>query len=270
MLHLFQIINTFFMKTILSILAVLLITGVVSAQKVDYKDNTIMVDGSGVATVYKIKGPMGLMNKFKIISMTGDTLMRAVYDEKAEENKNNNMSYYYIVTFITTNQKGIFPVSKLGTEKSLAKLIGKGNVIVNGKLDADKVKAFIEKEGKMPDERVDYSIVSRNRSWPIELQTDKTIKQNSKVIGSFADVTVDGSGVDTYQFTLTSGVVVATVSFSDGNNAQKCDVTTMKDNITQTAQIPLKEHIDKSFSAIDRNSEALKRIVKWLVDNQYL
>ena len=135
----------------------------------------------------------------------------------------------------------------------------------------DKVKMIqqMNKEGKMPDNRVDYSIVDRNRNWIIELQTDKTIKQNSKIIGSFADVTPDG-GVDTYQFTLPSGVVVASVSFSDGNNAQKCDVTTMKDNLTRSAPIPLKDHIDKSWSAIDRNYEALKRIVKWLIDNQYL
>ncbi len=257
------------MRKIFLFSAILFFAGILSAQKVDYKDNTIMVDGNAVATVYKIKGPMGLMNIFKILSMSGDTLITAVYNDKAVENQENTMSYYYNLTFMTTNQKGIFGVSKLGTEKSLAKLIGKSGIFVNGKLDADKVKAFITKEGKMPDDRIDYTLVGRNRSWIIELQTDKTIKQ-SKTIGSFADVTVDGSGVDTYEFRLPSGVVIARASFTDGNNAQKCDMTTMKDNSTRSVPIVLKDHIEKSWSAIDRNSEALKRIVKWLVDNDYL
>jgi hypothetical protein len=258
------------MKILTSILGILLVSAVLTAQKVEYKDNTIIIDGKNVATVVKIKGTLGLINTYKIVSMSGDTLISAVYDDKAEENQTNNMSYYYIVTFITTNQVGIFGVSKLGTEKSLAKLIGKGEIIDNGKLDANKVITFIEKEGKMPLNRVDYTIVSRGRSWPIEFQTDKTIKQNQKTIGSFADATVEGSGTDTYTFSLPGGVQIASVNFTNGNNSQNCNMTTMKDNYTRVVPIPLKEHIDASASTIDRNYEALKRIVKWLVENQYL
>lgn len=259
------------MKPFLSFVPVLLIASIATAQKVEYKDNNISVDGTNIATVYVIKGPMGLASTYKILSTSGDTLITAAYDDKVEENKNNNMNYYYKLTFMTTNQSAVFGVSKLGTEKSIAKLIGKGGIIVGGKLDEAKVKAFISKEAdNSVKEKVDYTLVSRKHDWPIEMQTDKTIKQESKVIGSFKDVTVDGSGMDTYQFILPSGVVVATVSFKDGNNAQKYNIHTMKDNSEHTVTNTSKEKIMATSTEIDRNQIILKKIVEWLVGNQYL
>lgn len=265
------------MKKLTSLIILSGIVLAVKAQKVDYKDNTIIVDGNDVATVFKIKGPMGLANTYKILSMKGDTLISAIYDDKAEENKNNNMSYYYTLTFKTVNMVGIFGVSKLGTEKSIAKLIGKGNIIVNDKMDADKVAAFIKKEGKMPVNRVDYTIVSRDRGWPSDIKDDKTIEQNSKTIGRFENVSSDGSGTSTYNFYLANGSLIATISFDDngsnpwGNNAEKFNVNTMKDNNTRTVTIKNTDKVGKILSKdVDNNYHALKRVVKWLIDNQYM
>ncbi len=73
-----------------------------------------------------------------------------------------------------------------------------------------------------------------------------------------------------YEFALPSGVVVAKVSFTGGNNAQNMELFTAKDNLKRTVPIPQQDKILAADTSIDKNYFTLKRIVKWLVDNQYL
>ncbi|MBA3971847.1 MAG: hypothetical protein H0X46_06820 [Bacteroidetes bacterium] len=259
------------MKKLLLLFVCAFILNVVQAQKVEYKDDVISVDGSPVATVVSIKDKesMGLTSTFEVLSMTGEKMIIGAYAGELEQDKNNTMDQFYRVTFLTTNQGGIFPVSKLGAEKSFAKMIGKSGIIVNGALDAKMVQEFIAKKGKTPKVAVVYTLVARDKSWPISLKQDKTIEQ-VKTIGNFKDITVKDAGKDTYQFMLPSGAVVATVSFTGGNNAQTCEMYTHKDTNKQIVAIPSSDKVDMLASSIDRNQLTLERITKWLVANQYL
>ena len=75
-------------------------------------------------------------------------------------------------------------------------------------------------KGANPRIAVDYTTVNRNRAWPIELFKGGNIEQNGKIIGQFVP---RGSmnGMDYYDFTLPSGVIVAKIGFTGENFAQK-------------------------------------------------
>ena len=259
------------MKKAISLFICALIINVVQAQKVEYKDDVIIVDGAPVAKVINIKDKenMGLTSTFEVFSLTGEKLIIGTYAGELEQDKNNTMDQFYRVTFLTTNQGGIFPVGKLGAEKSFAKMIGKAGIIKDGTLDPKLVQEFTAKKGKTPKVAVVYTLVARDKSWPISLKQDKTIVQ-VKTIGSFRDITVKDAGMDTYQFMLPSGALIATVSFTGGNNAQNCDMHTPKDNQKRVVPIPSAEKVGMLASSIDRNQIVLERITKWLVANQYL
>lgn len=242
------------------------------AQKSEYVDGVLSIDGKEVAKITKIKDSenMGLTSTFEVSSMSGEKLIIAAYAGEFEQDPNNNMDHFYRLTFLTANQIGIFSLSKLGTEKSFAKLLGKSMIFTDTGVDEKKVQEFIAKKGKAPKIAMDYTLVGRNKSWPINLKEDKTIEQESKVIGSFKDISVKSTGNDTYEFKLPSGVTIAKATFTGGNNAQNCEMHTMKDNLKRTVPIASKETVKFSASAIDRNQLVLERIVKWLVANQYL
>ncbi|MBK8953422.1 MAG: hypothetical protein IPM85_15335 [Chitinophagaceae bacterium] len=160
----------------------------------------------------------------------------------------------------------LFDVFSLSGE---SKLVGGSGILVNDKVDENKVKQFIAAKGASPSIAVDYTLVARNKAWPISLQVDKTIEQNSKIIGSFKPAG-SGNGLDHYEFTLPSGVMIAKVSFTGGNNAQNMELFTAKDNLKRTVPIPQQEKIIIADASIDKNQFTIKRIAKWLVDNQYL
>ena len=179
-----------------------------------------------------------------------------------------NTTFYYKLDFVAVNQTGIFLVSKLGPEKSIAKLIGGAGIIINDKLDENKVRDFIKKSGKTPKTTVDYTPVSRNLMWPINFNENKTIEQEKKTIGSFRYVGND-NGQDAYEFVLPTGVVVAKAKFSGGDNAKSCQMQTMKDNLTRIVGIASTDKTTFSSNTIDKNYYALQRIVKWLATNRY-
>ncbi|WP_300666642.1 hypothetical protein [Fluviicola sp.] len=244
------------------------------AQKSEYTyvDGLLTIDGVEAAKITKIKDTenLGLTSTFEVSSMSGEKLIIAAYAGEFEQDPNNNMDHFYRITFLTANQIGIFTVSKMGTEKSFAKLLGKSGIFADGGLDEKKVQEFIAKKGKAPKIAMDYTTVGRNKSWPINLKEDKNIEQDSKIIGSFKDVSVKSTGNDTYEFRLPSGVVIAKATFTGGNNAQNCEMHTMKDNSKRVVPIASADNVKFSASAIDRNQLVLERIVKWLVANQYL
>lgn len=252
-------------------LALLLVSVTAWSQKVNYKSGVINVDGTDIAKVVKIKdgGSFGLTSTFELYAMGGQKLIIATVATEFDENKNDNMDSYYRLSFLTTNQTGIFMISKLGGEKSFAKLIGGSGIVVNDKLDAEKVTEFIAKKGKSPSVAVHYNLAKRNGMFPVILRPESSVYQGPDLIGKFKDVS-NASDADTYEFSLPEGLVVAKVTFTGGNNATKFIFTTYKDNLTLAYTIPTQGTYGKISSPIDRNEFTIARVAKWLVKNGYL
>lgn len=239
------------------------------SQDVDYKKGMIIVDGNDYAKMEVTKQNFGLTKSFEVFSLGGEKIIIAAPATEFEQDKNDNTYLFYRVTFLTANHVGIFKVSSLGQEKSFAKLIGGSGILKKDKIDEGKVKEFIAAKSASPRVAVNYTLVSRNRSWPIKLQEDKNIEQEAKIIGSFKP-TGALNGSDLYEFLLPSGVVIAKISFTGGNNAQNFELFTAKDNHKRVVPIPQKDKILATDGTIDKNLFTLRRITKWLVDNQYL
>lgn len=260
------------MKKNLLLVVLLIHAFIVNAQKASYKDGKILMDDAPIATIKSqaSSGTMGMVKDFEVYSMQGQLLLIAAYASEFPEDKNDNTSYYYKLSFPGLDKETYVKLSKLGTEKSLGKLIGNSGIIKADKIDNDALFTFIAKSGKTPPAPpVSYELVQRNKSWPIEMQAEGVISQDGKSIGKFTDVTPKGSNVDYYQFSLPSGLIVAKVNFKDGPNAQVAEITTMKDNIKRPVPIPSQDRITAVLMG-ERNLEVIKRITKWLVSNNYL
>ncbi|MBS1532807.1 MAG: hypothetical protein JSU01_21065 [Bacteroidetes bacterium] len=265
------------MRSLFTFIACLLITISACAQKVDYKNNIISIDGKETAKVSKIKDKdnMRLTSSFEVYSMSGTKLVIAALATEFD-NAGDNLSYYYRLIFLTANQTGVFIISKLSPERSFVKLLGSSGIFVNDDTDPEKVKEFIALKGKTPQPAAptagatDYTLVSRNRIWPIKIEENKTITQEDKIIGSFRAIPPMVLGYDSYEFSLPNGTVVAVVSFKDGNNAQAFDVLTNKDSMRRMVNIPTRERVTIASTPADKNEIALKRLVQWMVTKDYL
>lgn len=259
-------------KTILAF-ALSLICSFIMAQKSEYKDGIISEDGKAIAKVLKTKNEasLGLTSDYEIQNMEGKTMIIAVLADDYPEDPNDNMSYVFKFSFVSLDKIGFFKVGKLNTEKSIGKLIAGAGIIKDGAIDKDAAFNFIAKKGKTPPVKTnDYLLVNRDRSWPITLKEGKIIEQQSKQIGTWNDVTPTGSNVDYYEIALPGGLKVAEVNFTGGNNAKSASILTLKDGKKHTPDIAIDDNIKVLLSAIDRNQKALERIVKWMVQNQYL
>ena len=257
------------MKQIFTMTALFCISISVFAQKVDYKNNIINVDGKAVAKVNVQKENLGLTKNFTLNSMTGDKLVIAVLSTEFESDPNDNMSMYYRFSFLPTDQVGIFRLPSLSMEKGFANLIGKGQIVEGGTLNADKVKELIATKGVTPRTAVNYTLVSRNKRGPVELKEDKAIYQGGEKIGFFTP-TGRMKEADMYEFFIPGGIMVAKVSFVGENNAQNFEVFTARDKIRNVISIPQKEKVAHHTSVVDPNALTLKRITAWLVENNYL
>lgn len=250
---------------------ILLIGGTAFSQDVEYKKGKILVDGQEYLTMEVIKMNFGLTKNFEVFTTSGQKVATAeVNATKYESDKSDNSFLYYDVVFFPSQQKAVFKVASLGQEKSFAQLIGASGILVSNKPDEAKIQAFIARRGVTPKLYVDYTPVPRNRSWPIEIKADRQITQETKAIGYFVTGPTDSYGRDTYQIFLPTGVRLADLSFVGGNNAQEFDLYTHKDKYKRLVGIPQKDRILAADQSIDKNYFALKRVVKWLVDNQVL
>ena len=103
------------------------------AQKVSFKDDIVYVDKVSVVKVIGVKNKamMGLVKDYTVKNMKGVELMAAVYADYMPEDPNDNTIYYFEFTFTDRTDTVIFPLGKLSTDKSLANLIGKNNIIKN-------------------------------------------------------------------------------------------------------------------------------------------
>jgi len=256
------------MKTVVTLLLVLGINILTFAQKVDYKNNIIAVDGNKIGKVEVQKQNLGLTKNFNLYSMDGEKLIIAVLSTEFEGDRNDNTTMYYRFTFLPTNQVGIFKLSTLGMEKGFVSLVGKGGIIDGNTLNANKVTELIASKGVSPRTAVNYTLVSRNKNWPVELKQDRSIEQGETI--GFFNYTGSIGGQDTYEFFVPDGVMVAKVSFAGGNNAQNFELFTARDSVRKVVQIPQKDKVGSVSSSIDPNLLTLKRITAWLVQNNYL
>jgi len=257
------------MKNIFILLLLTFSVQSISAQKVKYKKNIINVDGRDIGKVEVQKENFGLTKNFNLYSMEGEKLIVAVLSTEYESDRFDNTTMYYRFTFLPTDQVGVFKLGTLSQEKGFAKLIGGSGIVEGNSLNAQKVNEFIATKGVTPRTTVNYMLVERNRRWPIELKEGGTIMQDRKEIGFFTSLgqIQDQAG---YEFFIPSGIMVAKIFFTGGNNAQNFDLFTAKDNIRRVISIPQKEEVKVSLSAIDPNALTLKRITEWLVANGYL
>jgi hypothetical protein len=257
------------MKKQLLAMIVCLVSLFVSAQEVEYKKGIISVDGKEYARVEVKKENFGLTKSFEVFSTAGKKLIIAAVATEFEQDKTDNSYLFYRLTFLVSNQVGIFKVSSLSQEKSFAKLIGNSGIIQGDSTLDNKVKELIASKGASPRIATDYTMVSRDRAWPLDIKEDRTITQNSKVIGSFKPL---GSynEMDSYEFLLPSTVIIAKVTFTGGNNAQNVEIYTIKDSQKRVVSVATGDKIIAASAGVDKNWITLKKIVKWLVDNQYL
>lgn len=244
----------------------------VFAQKIKVKVKNDILIVNDVKTA-KIEGErnkelLGLVKDFTISNMDGKELFTAVYSDLFPETPGDNSSYHFEFNFLELDQKAYFKISKLGVAKSLGNLIGKGQLIKDGKVDAKALKALIAKKGKTPPIVVTYEMADRPRNFPVELREKGSLEQASTVFCTYRDLGTI-RGMDVYEFYAPDGTLALTVSFADGNNAQLFIVKTLRDGKENKVSLPTKEKV-KFVAAIDRNYLALKRIAKWIVDKNYL
>ncbi len=251
------------------LLTVCLMSSMAFAQDVDYKNGLLKVDGKEYAKIEVKKQNFGLTKSFEVYNMAGEKIIIAVVATEFEQDKRDNSYLFYRLTFLTSNQVGIFKIGALSQEKSFTKLIGKSGILINDKTDDGKVKEFIARDGASPRIAVDYTTVSRNKGWPLSLKVGNNIEQDGKIIGNFI-YKGEYNKMDNYEFTLPNGVVIARVSFAGGNNAQNMELFTAKDNTKRVVPIPQKDNIIAADVSIDKYQFTIKRISKWLVDNSYL
>lgn len=254
------------MRKMLLIVSILLCFATIHAQKTEYKNGMIQVDGKDYAKMEVKKQNFGLTKSFEVFSLSGKKIIIAAVASEFESDKSDNTYLFYRLTFLTSNQIGIFKISSLSQEKSFVKLIGTSGILENDTTNDIKVKEFIASKGASPTIAVNYTTVARSRTWPVRIQLDKNIEQNSTIIGSYKPAG-PMNGSDHYDFFLPSGVLIAKVSFTGGDNAQNFELFTAKDNLKRVVLIPQK---DKILASAEGNMLTLQRIAKWLVDNQYL
>lgn len=242
----------------------------VFAQKVKVKNDVLTVDGVEVAKIKgeKNKAALGLVKDYTVSNMKDEVLFTAVYSDLIPENPNDNTKYYFEFNFVSPETTAYLPISKLGVLKSLGNLIGKNGLIKKGAIDEKALNALIKKKGKTPPVVVTYEMADRPRNFPVELREAGELSQASTVFCTFKDRgTV--KGMDVYDFYAPDGTLALRVSFADGNNASRYVVETFRDDKDHRVSIAVTEKV-KFIAAIDRNYIAIKRIGKWLVDNNYL
>lgn len=127
------------------------------------------------------KENFGLPKSFEVFSFPGKLIIAAVATE-FEQDKTDNTCLFYRLTFLTSNLAGIFKISSLSQEKSFAKLIGNSGIIKGDSTLDNKVKEFIASKGASPRTATGYTIVARDRAWPVDIKgrqnNNSTIKSN--------------------------------------------------------------------------------------------
>ncbi|MCB9235824.1 MAG: hypothetical protein H6581_29520 [Bacteroidia bacterium] len=257
------------MKRTLVLLLSLAVTVSLFSQSVKLKDGVVLVDNASVAKIESVKNPdLMLVKDFTVKNMKDEVLFTAKWSDAIPENPNDNTIYYYEFSFVNPAEKAWLPLAKLGTDKSLANLIGKNNLIKANAINAAALKTLISKKGKTPPPRTDYPMVERNRSWPVEIREAGKIQQQSTEVANFTDKGTVG-GMDVYEFRVPTGELAAIIKFSGGNNATSFFAETPKDGLKRNVALKRDGTVNQ-IAAVDRNYFTLKLLAQWLVDNKYI
>jgi len=254
--------------------AVSMIAYTAFAQKVDYSSGIIKVDGKDVAKVIRIKdkGSFGLTSSYELDNMAGTKLIIATMATDFVPSRNDAEGFYYRFTFLTSGQVAIFGLSKLGPEKSFAKLMGESGIVVNDQLDAAKVNELIALRSKNPKVQIEYNLVHRSPLVNVTVK-DHNIFQDVQ-IGTFKDITRPGGDFDAYEFALPSGLIVARVTFKAGTKyVENCVISTNKDAATYNVDLRAGGSYGQAIAAsegVDRHEETIKKIARWLVQHNYM
>jgi len=261
--------NNFYLKVSKMIIPGIIFVTSAFAQKVDYKSGVLSVDGQQVGTVTKTKdaGSFGLTSTYEFFANDGKRLINAAVTGTFKSATRDDGNLYYQIEFMPLHQTAVFNFGSFGTEKEFAKLVGQSGIIKGNELDEDKVKELITYKAKKP--KFEYEIVHRPMNMNVFIRGDQ-VRHGMELIGTFADKTRDPK-LDTYEFMIPNGTVIATATFTGGNGAQKCTMTTYKDQTRQTVWLKggHGEMFAKSID-VDRNSDSLKEMAEWLVKNHYL
>lgn len=260
------------MKRILTVLILTICFTSTFAQKVKVKvkNDILLINDVKTATIEaeKNKALLGLVKDFTFKNMDGEELFTAVYSDLFPESPDDNTVYHFEFTFPSLDKKAYFKISKLGVAKSIANLVGKNHLIKDGAISEKALSTLISKKGQIPPVVIDYEMADRPRTFPVELRELGSLEQASTSFCTYKDLGTI-RGMDVYEFYAPDGTLALTVSFADSNNAQLFIVKTLRDKKEHRVSLPTKEKV-KFVAAIDRNYIALKRIGKWIVDNNYL
>jgi hypothetical protein len=262
------------MKKVLTVLGLALGSLSLQAQDLDKQDQ-ILIGKIPVAKLEKVKRPdlAGLVNDFNIKSVDGQTTIATIQWDEDIKQEDSSLDYWHILR--ANGDSCLIPLSKFGAAKGVAKLVGKNKLIANNAIDPTAWAAFRKGAGKKNVERTPrYTLTNRDKSWPIELDTDKgqgtKISQNGKEVATLQYVgEVKGNAV--FIFTLPNGVKAATIEFAGGNNMQAFIAHTHKDNNKRNVPNAQKDKI-LAASGTKENPYflATKRVAKWLVENGYI
>ncbi len=263
------------MKNIFILLAASLITSVLTAQKVEVKDDKILVDGTEYAILKKTSGGMAEHAEFSLQTLDGEEVALAkVSDDKAPNDRTNtaaNVETPYVhITFLGSGNQASMEYG-IGFKKQFAKEVVKCNLFENGKYNAGGEKKFTilnPFKGNQNNNNTNvnvnvntggngYNLVQRNRSGMIQVIGDD-VMQDNETIGSVEEDSGFNGGkqVKTYTFALPDGTQVA-VATVEGINTKTATVVTAKDNRTYTVPIT-------------SNYSVEKEIAKFLIGKMYL
>lgn len=275
------------MKNIFILLAVSLITTVLTAQKVEVKDDKILVDGTEYAILKKTSGGMAEHAEFSLQTLDGEEVALAkVSDDIAPNTSVNTASNvqtrYVHITFLGSENQASMEYG-IGFKKQFAKEVVKCNMFEDGKYNAGGEKKFLILNPFKGNQTVivnggggtaviinnnngggnnrggnnGYNLVQRNRSGMIQVIGDD-VMQDNKTIGSVDEDSGFNGGktVKTYTFSLPDGTQVA-VATVEGINTKTATVVTAKDNRTFTLPIT-------------SNYSVEKEIAKYLISKFYL
>ena len=147
------------MKRIMLLTLLVVLFAGTYAQDVDYKKGMIKVDGEDYLRLEVKKENFGLTKSFEVYSLSDKKIIIAAVATEFEQDKRDNSYMFYRVTFLTSNQIGIFKIPSLGQEKGFAKLIGGSGIMARDTTNDAKVREFIAAKGASPRIAVDYTVV---------------------------------------------------------------------------------------------------------------
>ena len=139
------------MKSILIIIAMLLSSVVLQAQKVDVKNNKILVDKEEIATIEEVRRSFGALCTYYIRNSEGKTLITVLVLDYYDRNERNQVDptgrvIYFRLSF--ADEKGVAEIPYTARDaKGVAEIIVRAKLIKDNELDDYEVRQFIQAHG---------------------------------------------------------------------------------------------------------------------------